>query len=122
MGDISKDKSQCSEFQNPNKSASLEEWGTYYDRFTPEQAADYMTCSLDSLTRISLNDLPRYKSPGRSYVYLRDDLNTYLKRNQVTSRRSSGLSSKNAKASASSKVFDIDVARQELRSKSGGRQ
>lgn len=58
---------------------------------TIHQTAVLLSCGVDSLRRIPMEDLPTYLGPGRSIMYLMDDIKRYLAGRKREEKRGSGL-------------------------------
>lgn len=54
-------------------------------------AAKLLNCSVDSLRRVPIEQLPTYAGPGRCVLYMLDDIRSYLRNQKRIERRGSGL-------------------------------
>ncbi len=51
--------------------------------FTIEEAARILRCTVDTLRRIPKDELPVYRGPGRSNLYLREDLKQFVRSRRI---------------------------------------
>ena len=58
---------------------------------TIQQTAALLSCSVDTLRRIPMEELPTYVGPGRGVIYLMDDIKRYLASRKRSEKRGSGL-------------------------------
>lgn len=58
---------------------------------TIQQTAALLSCSVDTLRRIPMEELPTYVGPGRGVIYLMDDIKRYLVSRKRYEKRGSGL-------------------------------
>lgn len=58
---------------------------------TIQQAAVLLSCGVDTLRRIPMEELPTYVGPGRGVIYLMDDIKHYLVTRKRSEKRGSGL-------------------------------
>ena len=58
---------------------------------TIQQTAALFSCSVDTLRRIPIEELPTYVGPGRGVIYLMDDIKRYLINRKRSEKRGSGL-------------------------------
>ena len=56
-----------------------------------DDAAAVLRCSIDSLRRVPISELPTYEGPGRGVLYMLDDIQQYLRTRKRLQRRGSGL-------------------------------
>lgn len=55
-----------------------------------KQAAELLHCSIDTLRRIPIDELPTYEGVGRSVLYLRSDIEKYVIGRQNVAKRGTG--------------------------------
>ena len=48
-----------------------------------EEAACILRCTVDTLRRVPRDQLPVYRGPGRSNLYLREDLKQFVRRRRI---------------------------------------
>jgi hypothetical protein len=58
---------------------------------TIQQTAVLLSCGVDTLRRIPIEELPTYVGPGRGVMYLMDDIKRYLVNRKRSEKRGSGL-------------------------------
>lgn len=58
---------------------------------TIQQTANLLSCSVDTLRRIPMDELPTYVGPGRGVIYMLDDIKGYLVSRKRPEKRGSGL-------------------------------
>lgn len=58
---------------------------------TIQQTAALLSCGVDTLRRIPMEELPTYVGPGRGVIYLMDDIKHYLVTRKRSEKRGSGL-------------------------------
>ena len=56
-----------------------------------EDVAAVLRCSVDTVRRVPVDELPSYDGPGRGVLYHMDDVQAYLRRKKRQHRRGSGL-------------------------------
>lgn len=54
------------------------------------QAAELLHCSIDTLRRIPIDELPTYEGVGRSVLYLRSDIEDYVRARKKVAKRGTG--------------------------------
>ena len=54
------------------------------------QAAELLHCSIDTLRRIPIDELPTYEGVGRSAIYLRSDIEDYVRGRKKVAKRGAG--------------------------------
>ncbi len=53
------------------------------DILTVQEAARILRCRVDTLRRVPRDQLPVYRGPGRSNLYLREDLRQYVRSRRI---------------------------------------
>ena len=83
-----KERSVINDFQTFQEVASVNIKPVFQNLIDPdvltiEDVALLFRCSVDTARRIPKDELPVYRGPGRSRLYLREDLITYLKSRRI---------------------------------------
>ncbi|WP_299164864.1 helix-turn-helix domain-containing protein [uncultured Tateyamaria sp.] len=74
------------------------------------QAAELLHCSIDTLRRVSIDELPTYDGVGRSALYLKEDIEKYVRGRKRYAKRGTGLGSMAERSKPSPFVSDHNPA------------
>ena len=77
-------------------------------------AASLLHCSIDTLRRIPLEQLPTYEGVGRSVLYMKADIEDFVSKRKKHSRRGAGLGCLKERSLPTPLIEDQNPARLEL--------
>ena len=84
-----------------------------------KQAAELLHCSVDTLRRIPIDELPTYEGVGRSVLYLRSDIENYVIGRQNVAKRGTGRGCSKERSAPTPFVEDLNPADLALKAMKG---
>ena len=84
-----------------------------------KQAAELLHCSVDTLRRIPIDELPTYEGVGRSVLYLRSDIESYVTGRKNVAKRGTGRGCPKERSAPTPFVVDQNPADLALKAMKG---